>query len=359
MRVDGAGLCVWLAAGLLLPGDAAARAAEPRAGGAGEIARKAAAGDAAAAAGLEPLLDPLFARKDLWTLDPDGAAREAARLLGAEASGAAIRWFRLDQDSTPMRLLTVDFVGSADAAPATSSYTAYAVVERTRSGDPGVSWYHDVGRRVGEQGGLPWHPVGARSLPAAAGGPATILVEASTVGTGPAAGLIVLDRRGGDWQAARRISPPAGASLVGAGPLGAVFVADRVRPAGVLTGAPAGSSRSLILYDRGVDGFAAEPMMAPVEDVISAAEALIAALKRGDKEAAARMCVSPDVVEQMLYFTPDWTGGGRIVKAGRSSLEIVYEERERPSLRLELSFRYEGGALKLASAAGRAEGAKP
>ena len=134
---------------------------------------------------------------------------------------------------------------------------------------------------------------------------------------------------------------------------------ERPPPKGVLTGAPANLFRSLILYERTGEGFSADPVTAPVQDVVTITEAILAALRRHDKSEASRMALSPDVIDQMLYFTPDWSGGGRIVKAGPRSLEFVYEERERPTLRIELAFKNDDGVLKLASATGHAEGAKP
>lgn len=349
-------LCGWLLAGALLPlGSAAATAAPPAGHAAEEVVRRAESGDAAATSDLESLLEPFFARKDLWTLSEEGAAREAGKLLGSGGGNGTIHWWALDAGEAPLRLLTLDFKGQGS-----KGYTAYAVIERGRTGDPSVSWYHDLGRKIAEQGGVWWHPLSARLLPGTpGGGPSTLLVEASSGSTGPVAGLLVFERRGDDWQASRRIAPPPGARFLGAGPLGAVFVTDRPPPKGVLSGAPAGLFQSLILYERSADGFAADSVTAPLQDVVTITEAILAALRRHDKSEASRMAVSPDVIEQMLYFTPDWSGGGRIVKAGPRSLEIVYEERERPSLRIELAFKNEDGVLKLASATGHAEGAKP
>ena len=81
----------------------------------------------------------------------------------------------------------------------------------------------------------------------------------------------------------------------------------------------------------------------------------MAAVRRGDKNEARRLCVSPDVVDAMLYFSPGWKGGGRIVQATATTLEIVYEEIERPTLRILFTYQNRAGALLLASATGRAE----
>ena len=90
-------------------------------------------------------------------------------------------------------------------------------------------------------------------------------------------------------------------------------------------------------------------------EVVTATETLIAAVRRGDKELARRLCVSSDVLEAMLYFSPGWKGGGRVVHATPTALEIVYEEFERPTLRIEFVYQNRAGSLLLSSITGKAD----
>jgi hypothetical protein len=97
---------------------------------------------------------------------------------------------------------------------------------------------------------------------------------------------------------------------------------------------------------------------AAIPEVVSAAEGILASLRRGDKEGAARQCVSSDVVDQLLYFTPGWKGTGKVIRAGARELEFVYTEADRPTLRITMNFQNRAGVLLLASATGRAEPGK-
>ena len=293
-------------------------------------------------------------------LDEVSGAREAARVLGPGATLPAIRWLPLSSGSEAMRLLTIDFGMMAEPSGAAGpGYVAYAILERSGDGGqvPKVSWYHDLGRKLDEQKGAPWSPLGAQLLgseeESGAGG-RSLVVEAAPRGSSSATGLLVLEAKGGAWSAARRIAPGGGARLLGLGPEGVVFIADREPAKGVLAGAPAGTFRALVFHGRQNGVFAKEPVVASIPDVVTATETLIATLRRGDKEGAKRLCASPDVVEAMLYFSPGWKGGGRIVRVGPTTLEILYEETDRPSLRLELTYENRAGVLVLSSATGRA-----
>lgn len=318
------------------------------------IARRALAGDAAAGADLETAVEPLFDRKDLLTLDEPSGSREAARLIGLPDS--TVHWYVLP-GSVGLRVLTVD-LGAAASTPSAggSGYVAYGIVEAGSGSAAKVSWYHDAGRKLAEQGGRAWHPVAVRSLAAGGSEERALAVEAATeAGSSDARGVLLLEQKGGEWTATRRLAPAGDARLIGVGTRGAVFVAAREPPKGVLSGAPSSLFRSLVFYERTAAGFAPEPAAAPLTDVVTATEAVLAALRRGDKDEARRLCASQDVIDQMLYFSPGWKGGGRVVQATPTTLEVAYEEIERPALRLTFTYQNRGGALLLVSVTGRAE----
>src|SRR5262245_25817128 len=186
------------------------------------IARRALAGDAAAGAELESAVEPLFDRKDLLGLDEASGAREAARLLGLPES--SVRWF-VPGGGGGLRVLTVD-LGAASSAAAGSGYVAYGIVE-AGSGSAKASWYHDAGRKLTEQGGVAWHPVGVRALAGGGGGASALAVGEAAQPGADARGVLVLEQKGGEWAATRRLAPAGEARLIGVGPAGAVFLAGR------------------------------------------------------------------------------------------------------------------------------------
>jgi len=336
-------------------GAISAQAASKSADGPG-IAKRALAGDAGAGAELEAAVEPLFDRKDLLALDESAGGREAARLLGLPEP--SVRWNVLPGGGG-LRVLIVDLGRAATGTGGGGSgigYVAYGIVEAGSGSAAKVSWYHDAGRKLAEQGGRAWHPVAVRAVGAGGSEGRALAVEEATDPAAPdARGVLVLEQKGGEWAATRRLAPAGDARLIGVGPQGAVFIAGREAPKGVLSGAPPSLFRSLVFFERTADGFAPEPAAAPLADVVTATETLLAALRRGDKDEARRLCASPDVLEQMLYFSPGWKGGGRVVQATPTTLECVYEEIERPALRLVLTYQNRGGVLILASATGRAE----
>ena len=329
----------------------AAVEAAPKSADGPAIARRALAGDAAAGQDLETAVEPLFDRKDLLALDETAGAREAARLLGLPE--ASVRWYL--PGGGGLRVLTVDLGAASGSATGGGGYVAYGIVEAGSGSAARVSWYHDAGRKVADQGGRAWHPIGIRLLASGSDGRALAVEEAVELGASDARGVLVLEQKGGEWTATRRLAPGADARLVGVGPGGAVFIAGRDAPKGVLSGAPPSLFRALVLYDRTPSGFAAEPTSAAVPDVVTATETLLSVLRRGDKDEARRLCASPDVLDAMLYFSPSWKGGGRVVQATPTTLEIVYEEIERPTLRITFTYQSRGGSLQLASVTGRAE----
>ena len=330
------------------------------------VVRAAGGGDASAQQGIESRLDGLFARKDLIALDPARARSEVAHLLAVEGPAPEIGWWPLEDPQGSMRLLTVDFsAAAAGSAESSRGYVAYAVAALSsppgEAGAPAsVHWYHDTGRKMEEQGGSAWHPVGATLLGAPSGagaGPSIAIMEAVHPGAAPC-GLLLLERQNRQWVAARRIAAVAGRSdarLIGVGPEGAVFLAGGEPSRGVLSGAPREIFRALFYFERRAGSFADQPATAVLPDVVTAAEALIAAVKRGDKPGAAKLCKSPDVLEAMLYFSPEWKGGGRILAADAGRVEFVYEERGRPTLRIEFRFESSAGSLLLSSVTGRDE----
>src|SRR5881628_1112762 len=152
-------------------GSWALAAAPARSGGdAMELARRAMSGDGAAPSAIESLFEPLLARKDLWSLDEATGGREAGRLAGRDAPGPAVRWLVIPTEGAAMRLLTVDFGLIAEpSGSGKPGYVAYGIIERGEGGTPKVSWYHDLGRKLPEQGGAAWHPLAARRLGGASG----------------------------------------------------------------------------------------------------------------------------------------------------------------------------------------------
>ena len=338
-----------------------ALAGTPRGPSIEEIARKAARGEAGAAAAIEALLEPYFMRKDLWTIDGPSGAREAVRLLGAGGDRARITWIDPSGGRESLRLLSLDLGAFLEADAAAAGYVAYAIVQKAPGGGPALSWYHDGGRKLAEQEGASWHPRSAILL--GGGGPdagvRTLVVEESTGSGARVEGLLVFDERAGTWLASRRIAPPAGARLAALGESGAFFLTGREPSKGVLTGAPPELFRALLWYERAAGEFATHPVAAPLPEAVTAAELLIKAVRTGDRDEARKRCVSPDVLEAMLYFSPEWKGGGRVVKADALSVEFVYEERDRPTLRILFTFENRSGALLLVSATGRAEKSGP
>jgi hypothetical protein len=341
----------------LLVGPWAALAGASRGPSVAELARKAARGEAGAAPAIEALLESYFMRKDLWTLDGPSGSREVARGLGPGGDRARIGWIDPTGGRGGLRLLTLDLGEFLEGDAAAAGYVAYAIVQKAPGGEPALSWYHDSGRKLAEQEGASWHPRSAILLGGAGpdAGVKTLVVEESTGSGAGVEGLLVFDEREGVWRASGRIAPPAGARLAALGESGALFLAGREPSKGVLTGAPPGLFRALLWYERAEGAFASQPVAAPLPEAVTAAELLIKAVRTGDRDEARRRCVSPDVLEAMLYFSPEWKGGGRVVKADALSVEFVYEERDRPTLRILLKFENRSGALLLASATGRAE----
>lgn len=328
-----------------------------------EIVQRAIAGDEAAPAEIESRLEPLFQRKDLFSMHEARVAEEVARLLGP--SGVRPLYRRLPRPLLHSGLLAIDFDGIVgDGAPGSRGYVAYAFVEAPATGDArsqkaSVTWYHDLGRRLDEQGGVSWHPSSVVVVddPGRASPPALVVLESARPGS-ETVGLLVFSPAGEGWKLSQRITPGSeirSPRYIGVGSGGAVFTARRGPPKGVLTGAPADLFLASVIYERVGEGFASQPIVAPIPDVVSAAEDLIAAVRSGSKERAVRLCRSPDVLESMLYFSPEWKGGGRVIRASGSTLEFVYEERGRPTLRIEFGFQNASGTLLLASATGRLE----
>lgn len=337
-----------------------------------DLVRSAAAGDPSAFAAIEARLAPLFDKKDLAGLSEAVASREAIQLLGVEAAPPAVLWSQFHDPGHGTSLLAIDFSGSSwKPLLNAGSYVLYAIVEElpgssSKRPASAVAWYHDCGRKLTEQGGEPWHPRSALALGGGAGQERrSIVVSESQRPGAPPSGLLVFDsEQGGGWSASRRISPAsaglAGAHLVAVGEGGGVFFVPREPPKGVLTGAPADLFRSAVLFERRAGAFADEPVIAPLPDPVTAAEALLASVRRGDKQAAAGLCRSPDVLESMLYFSPGWTGGGRIVGVSGLKVEFQYAEQGRPPLRIEFAFTNDAGRLLLSAVTGRQEeGAKP
>lgn len=317
------------------------------------IAKRALAGDAVAGADLEAAVEPLFDRKDLLALDEAAGSHEAARILGLLE--ASVRWYVLPGGGG-LRVLTVDLGAAAGSQGGGSGYVAYGIVEAGQGSAAKVSWYHDAGRKLAEQGGRAWHPIGMHALGSGVSeGRALAVEEATEAGSADARGVLVLEQKGGEWAATRRLAPAGEARLIGVGPQGAAFVAPRPAPKGVFSGASPSLFRAIMFFERTSSGFAPEPAAAALPDVVTATETVVATLRRGDKDEARRLCVSPDVVDQMLYFSPGWKGGGRVVQATPTTLEVAYEEIERPALRLVFTYQNRGGALVLASVTGRAE----
>jgi len=341
---------------------------------AGDLLRRLAAGEPAAGASLESRLAPLFERKDLFGLGEETVAQEVRRALGGgTAPAAAVLWRALTSGATNARLLTVEVPRTAaPTEPGPGVWVSYAIVEEashasSKAPTAAVAWYHDPGRHLEEQGGEAWHPVAATLLGGsggAAGGPTIAVLEAAK-SAGEARGVLLFEPApGGGWTAARRIAAPAGlqdARLIGVGEGGVVLTARREPPKGMISGAPPDLFHALVLFERRSGKILAEPVVSALPDPVSAAEALLAALRRDDREGALRLCRSKDVLESLLYFSPSWKGGGRVVSATDRKLEMVYEEQGRPSLRLELAFVTPGGGgLLLDSATGRLEqGARP
>lgn len=344
-----------VAAGMVALGAVAGAGAAPKTADGPGIARRALSGDAAAGSDLEKAIEPLFDRKDLLALDDASGAREASRLLGLPET--AVRWYVLPGAGGGLRVLTVD-LGAAAAGPSgdsRSGYVAYGIVEAGSGSAARVSWYHDAGRKLAEQGGRAWHPVGIHALTSGGEGKVLAVEAAAEAGASEARGVLVLEQKGGEWTATRRLSAGGEARLIAVGAGGAVFLGAGAAPKGVLSGAPASTFRALVFYDRTAGGFAADPIAAAIPDVVTATETLLAVVRRGDKDGARRLCTSADVLDAMLYFSPGWKGGGRVVQATPTTLEIVYEEIERPTLRVTFTYQNRGGVLLLASVTGRAE----
>lgn len=323
-------------------------------------ATRVAAGDASATGTVEDALAPLLARKDLWTLDAPAAVAEIARRIGPAVAPQSITWHAAVGGEGPMRLVTIDFASAVASGAGPKGYVAYAVIERSGKGEPSITWYHDTGKKVAEQAGAVWHPVALTVLdPGGTSRSAALAIHEAGAPAGPPLGVLILSKQGGAWSAARRLAPGAGAELIAVGPAGAVFTMPRTQAAGVLTGAPASLFRSLAWYPRTDGAFANDPVLAAIPDPVTAAEGLIAALRASDLARAKSLCAAPEAIEAMQYFSPTWTGGGRIVRADARTVEFVYEERERPTLRIELAFENRSGVLLLANATGRAEPGKP
>jgi hypothetical protein len=98
--------------------------------------------------------------------------------------------------------------------------------------------------------------------------------------------VLVLEQKGATGPRRGGCRAEADARLVGVGPQGAVFLTGREAPKGVLSGAPASLFPLVRLVRAHGDGFAAEPAAAPVADVVTATETVMAALRRGDKDEA-------------------------------------------------------------------------
>jgi len=350
-----AALIVAMLAAWLTPWTVSEGAPSARAGGGPDLLRRASMGDEGALREIETRLDPLFARKDLWTLGAAEVRRESARLLGVAPGEDLIGWASPAGATDAIRTLTLDFGEMLGASPG-PAFVSYGVVDRSAASEVRVSWYHDLGKRLSEQGNRGWHPVDVTFISARSGaGGRSLLFSEAARPAGPAVGILVLQEREGTWSAGARLAPAADARLVAIGPGGAVFEAPRDPPAGVLSGAPAGMFRSLVVYELTGGLLQTEPLTAPVPDPVSAAEALLESLREGDLEGVRRRCASPDVLGALQYFSPGWKGGGRVVSASRTDLEFVYEERGRPTLRLHFRFVRGAGSLLLESATGRSE----
>jgi hypothetical protein len=331
-----------------------------------EWVRAASKGDAVGIERIESRLEPLFARKDYSALGDAEVQAEVGRLLGAPDAGRAVMRFHIPGRPRGWSLLTIDLGEATKGIGAAGrGYVAYAILEEgakaaAKGDQPAVSWYHDTGSKIEAQGGVAWHPVSAFAVEGGEGTPILAALESAQAG-GAVAGALLFARAGEGWRVVQRLAPGSGlqdARFVAAGAGGVVFSARREPAKGVLSGAPPETFRALLFYERAGQGYTDDPSIAPIPDPVSAAENLIGAVRSSDKERAAKLCRSPDVLESMLYFSPEWKVGGRVIKVSGSSVEFTYEERGRPTLRVTFEFKNVAGTLLLASATGRLEEAE-
>src|SRR5262245_35254284 len=163
--------------------------AAPKPASAPDLARAAAAGDTEAPARVEEALSPLFERKDLFDMTPPAGARAVSALLTGTPSDAILWNPVAPGGGSPLLVLAID-LGSLVQGGSGGGYVAYAIAEQGGR----VSWYHDAGRRIVEQGGRAWHPLAARLVSGEALASPLLIVEEAPPSSRETAGLLLLGR---------------------------------------------------------------------------------------------------------------------------------------------------------------------